>query len=232
MLTTACAASAGEGTVVEHLDDGRFRVRFDSGDEHRYYPDSMAKMEKIGSFQKHGPQSRPLMKQDTWKKAKDVVTGEVAVQSMLQRVKARAFNVERSMSTRIRARMSMLSSDDDTVGYRGIKNVKLSHDFVDHMGGTEYGPMSTYRRRDQTTMVEPPAPEPPRRDSRSGRSDDIRIALQYTRPTAQGAKCESVLLLRFKARSFMDKGVSLEYLSCFPQAVSYTHLTLPTILLV
>ena len=78
--------------------------------------------------------------------------------------------------------------------YRGIKNVKLGDSILGQHGGTEYGPMSTSR--------------------------DIRVALAYTRPDA-GAACENVLLLRLKAASFMDQGVSLGYLSCFPQEQEY-----------
>ena len=31
-------ADRGEGTVVEHMADGRTRVEFDSGESHRYFP--------------------------------------------------------------------------------------------------------------------------------------------------------------------------------------------------
>ena len=34
----------GPGEVVEHLSDGRTRIRFDAGDEHRYKPTSLGKI--------------------------------------------------------------------------------------------------------------------------------------------------------------------------------------------
>ena len=37
----------GAGAVVEILEDGRTRIRFDSGEEHRYKPASMHKLKHI-----------------------------------------------------------------------------------------------------------------------------------------------------------------------------------------
>ena len=53
-------------------------------------------------------------------------------------------------------------------------------------------------------------------------SKDVRVALSYSRPSA-GARCDSVLILRLKAASFMDQGVSLSYLSAFPQEQEYLY---------
>ena len=41
--------SRGAGTVVEQMADGRTRVAFDSGEEHRYRPSSMHKLRPEGS---------------------------------------------------------------------------------------------------------------------------------------------------------------------------------------
>ena len=39
----------GPGTVAEHMEDGRTRIAFDSGDEHRYRPSSMHKMKALST---------------------------------------------------------------------------------------------------------------------------------------------------------------------------------------
>ena len=36
----------GEGTVTELMPDGRTRISFDNGEEHRYKPESMHKLER------------------------------------------------------------------------------------------------------------------------------------------------------------------------------------------
>ena len=42
-------SSRGSGVVTEHMDDGRTRVRFDDGDEHRYKPSSMHKLSAVSA---------------------------------------------------------------------------------------------------------------------------------------------------------------------------------------
>ena len=37
-------AARGEGTVTEHMEDGRTLVEFDSGESHRYYARSLHKL--------------------------------------------------------------------------------------------------------------------------------------------------------------------------------------------
>ena len=44
VLTRVRHVDRGGGVVAEHMDDGRTRVRFDSGDEHCYLPKSMHKL--------------------------------------------------------------------------------------------------------------------------------------------------------------------------------------------
>ena len=42
-------AVRGEGTVMEHLEDGRTLVEFDSGESHRYYARSLHKLSSTKS---------------------------------------------------------------------------------------------------------------------------------------------------------------------------------------
>jgi hypothetical protein len=72
--------------------------------------------------------------------------------------------------------------------WRGLRDVRVddSSQFM-RDGGTDYAPQST--------------------------SSDLRVAVSYTEFSREGA---SPVLLRLRIRTFMDQGVDLAYLSCFP----------------
>jgi len=86
----------------------------------------------------------------------------------------------------------------DFVLYRGIKNARLGDSFFQDDGGTGYGPMSTSR--------------------------DVKVALMYTRPEpGDRSPCHSVIIMRLNPASFMEQGVDLSFLSCFPQEHEYLY---------